>query len=266
MRILSRCSDIIVANINVLLDKAENPEAMIAQVIREMEDELAMARSHAASAIAAERRLNRELAEQRVGIEFWRTKARAAVAANRDDLARLALARKKELEISAAELATQHAAALETSTQVRASLHALETNLAVARAQATFIDRPLIAPPSASGARPRRRQAPGLGLRRRRQIAALGAAADRPGRRHRRRNGSSRPRRRGNDLCRVGNRGRTRPRVGRIEGRERPAIGFANSRNPAWKSEEAILISPCPWEDDLAAVTSPSVAPLRLCR
>jgi phage shock protein A len=133
MRILSRCSDIIVANINVLLDKAENPEAMIAQVIREMEDDLAVARSHAASAIAAERRLGRELAEQRIGIEFWQSKARAAVAASCDDLARVALARKKELEASVAELATQHTAALETSTQVRTSLHALETNLSVAR-------------------------------------------------------------------------------------------------------------------------------------
>ncbi len=132
MRILSRCSDIIVANLNGLLDKSENPESMIAQVIREMEEGLDVARSHAATAIAMERRLNRELAEQRSGIEYWQTKARAAVAASRDDLARMALARKKELDISAAELATQHTAALETSTQVRASLHDLEINLAAA--------------------------------------------------------------------------------------------------------------------------------------
>jgi phage shock protein A len=132
MRILSRCSDILIANINALLDKTENPETMIGQVIREMEDGLAVARGHAASAIAAERWLNRELGKQRVRVEFWQNKARAAVAANRDDLARAALARKKELEISAAELEIQHTAALETSMQVRTSLDALETNLAVA--------------------------------------------------------------------------------------------------------------------------------------
>ena len=132
MRILSRCSDIIAANINALLDKAENPEVLIAQIIREMEDDLAVARGHAASTIAAERWLNRDLTEQRTSIEYWQTKARAAVAANRDDLARLALVRKRELEISAAELATQHTAALETCTQVRTSLRALETNLCTA--------------------------------------------------------------------------------------------------------------------------------------
>jgi phage shock protein A len=133
MGILSRCSDIIIANINVLLDKAENPEAMVGQIIREMEDDLAVARGHAASAIAAERRLGRELAEERIGIELWQAKARAAVAANREDLARVALARKKELQISVGELAIQHTAILETSAQVRSSLHALETNLSVAR-------------------------------------------------------------------------------------------------------------------------------------
>ncbi len=142
MGILSRCSDIIVANINVLLDSAENPEAMIGQVIREMEDSLAIARGHAAIAIAAARRLNRELAEQRIGIESWQAKARTAIAADREDLARAALARKKDTERSAAGLAIQHSAALETSTQVRASLAALETNLSAAlRKQRSLIAR-----------------------------------------------------------------------------------------------------------------------------
>jgi phage shock protein A len=133
MRILSRCSNIMVAKINALLDRLESPEVMTGQIVREMEDGLAQARSYAASAIAAERRLGRELAQQQIAVEFWQTKARAAVAAKRDDLARLALARKQEHETLAAELATQHAAALETSTQVRASLDALESGLAVAR-------------------------------------------------------------------------------------------------------------------------------------
>jgi len=133
MRVLSRFSDILVANIHGLLDRVENPEAMIGQVIREMEDGLAVARSYAASAIAAERRLGRELAQQHSAVDFWQTKARAAVQASRDDLARLALARKKEHETLTADIKTQLAAALETATQVRVSLHALEAALAAAR-------------------------------------------------------------------------------------------------------------------------------------
>jgi phage shock protein A len=149
MAIFARFSDIFVANINVLLDRAENPEAMISQVIREMEDGGAVARSHAAIAIAAERRLSRELAQQRAGIEFWQSKARSAVASSREDLARVALVRKKELESSAAQLATQQASALETSKQVRASLDALEANLTVARGK----QRSLIARHRAAQAR-----------------------------------------------------------------------------------------------------------------
>jgi phage shock protein A len=133
MTILSRCSDIVVANINALLDRVEDPEAMITQIIRDMEDSLAAARGHAAKAIAVERWLLRELTRERAEIEQWQTKARTAVAANHDDLARQALTRKKELEMSVAELAIQHTASLEASAQARAALGTLEANLAAAR-------------------------------------------------------------------------------------------------------------------------------------
>lgn len=133
MRIWTRCSDLVLANIHSWLDRVENPIVMTEQVIREMEDRLAAARSYAASAIAAERRLGRELAEQRTAVELWMNKARAAVTANRDDLARLALARKKEHETLAAELTEEHRMALETTVRVRASLQALESGLAAAR-------------------------------------------------------------------------------------------------------------------------------------
>jgi phage shock protein A len=139
MTILSRCSDILFANIHSLLDRAEDPETMIAHIVREMEDALATARGHAAGAIAAERWLQRELTKQRAGIDYWQGKARSAIAANRDDLARIALLRKKELEASEAELAVQHAAALETSTQARAALDALEANLARAQRRQRFL-------------------------------------------------------------------------------------------------------------------------------
>src|SRR5262245_60902017 len=132
MTIVSRFSDILVANIHALLDRAENPEAMMAQIIREMEEGLMAARGHAASAIAAERWLHRELTNHRASIEQWHVKARLAVTSQRDDLARLALVHKKEHETSAAEVTLQHTAAVETSTQARASLRALEANLAAA--------------------------------------------------------------------------------------------------------------------------------------
>jgi len=160
MRILTRCSDLVLANIHGFLDRLEKPIVMIEQVVREMEDRLAAARSYAASAIAAERRLGRELAAQRVAVDVWMNKARAAVAANRDDLARLALARKKEHETLATELAEQHRTALETTVQVRASLQALESGLATARRR----QRSLIVRHSAALARRELSRANGMPL------------------------------------------------------------------------------------------------------
>ena len=133
MSIFSRLSDIITSNINALLDRAENPEWMIAQIIREMEEGLASAKRYAATAIAAERRIGRELEQNRIEGEHWKGKAREALTAGREDLARRALVRKREHEDLVKSLDKQHRESLETSQNVRTSLRALEARLAEAR-------------------------------------------------------------------------------------------------------------------------------------
>jgi phage shock protein A len=133
MGILARLSDLVAANVNALLDRAEDPAKMIAQVIREMEDGLADARRYAAAAIAAERRLGRELDQNRAQAAFWRDRARAALTRDREDLARRMLARKKEHDDLVAGLESQHVQAVQTSAQVRTALRALEARLAEAR-------------------------------------------------------------------------------------------------------------------------------------
>jgi phage shock protein A len=133
MGIFARLSDIITSNINALLDRAENPEWMIAQIIREMEEGLASAKRYAATAIAAERRIGRELEQNRLQAEHWKSKARQALTAEREDLARRALVRKMEHEDLVRSLESQHAQALQTCQNVRSALHALEARLAEAR-------------------------------------------------------------------------------------------------------------------------------------
>jgi phage shock protein A len=128
MGIFARLSDIITSNINALLDRAENPEWMIAQIIREMEEGLASAKRY-----AAERRIGRELEQNRLQAEHWKSKARQALTAEREDLARRALVRKMEHEDLVRSLESQHAQALQTCQNVRSALHALEARLAEAR-------------------------------------------------------------------------------------------------------------------------------------
>jgi phage shock protein A len=133
MGIFSRVSDILTANLNALLDRAEDPEALLAQVVREMEDGLARARRSAAAAIAAERRLRRERDDHRVRADHWKGRAAEALAAGREDLARRALARKQEHDALTRSLEEQHAEALRTGDSARTALRALEARLAEAR-------------------------------------------------------------------------------------------------------------------------------------
>ncbi len=65
MRLFQRISDIIAANLNDLVDRFEDPEAMLKHAIREMETMIEEATGGAARAIAGERLLARDLARPR---------------------------------------------------------------------------------------------------------------------------------------------------------------------------------------------------------
>jgi phage shock protein A len=132
MSIFGRISDIIAANVNALLDKAEDPEKMIAQIIREMRTALERARQQGAAAIATERQLARELNDQRNQITFWQDRARRALSDKREDLARQALERRIEAEDLVRGLERQHARAMQTSTAVRTTIRALQARLSEA--------------------------------------------------------------------------------------------------------------------------------------
>ena len=63
MGVLSRFKDIMVANINALLDKAEDPEKMIDQCLRNLNDDLGKVKSETATIMAEEQRAKREVDE-----------------------------------------------------------------------------------------------------------------------------------------------------------------------------------------------------------
>jgi phage shock protein A len=135
MGIFSRISDIIAANLNAMLDRAENPEVMLEHIIREMEDSYARARRYTATAIAAESRLRRDRDANRDQVEQWKARARQALAAGREELARRALARTQEHDMLARSLDEEFAEAVQAGQSARTALQALEARLAEARAK-----------------------------------------------------------------------------------------------------------------------------------
>ncbi|HKJ97755.1 MAG TPA: phage shock protein PspA [Desulfotignum sp.] len=95
MGIFTRFRDIVSANINAMLDRAEDPEKLIKLMIREMEDTLVELKSSCAGTIASRKKVTRLLEDTRDKEAFWEHKAGLAVSRGRDDLARQALLEKR---------------------------------------------------------------------------------------------------------------------------------------------------------------------------
>jgi phage shock protein A len=97
MTIFSRLSDIINANLNSLLDRAEDPAKLIRLVIQEMEDTLVEVRSGAVRVIAERKELERRIAALTRERDEWARKAEFALTRDREDLARGALTAKAQV-------------------------------------------------------------------------------------------------------------------------------------------------------------------------
>lgn len=96
MGIVSRFADIMAANINELLDRAEDPEKMAKQYLREAMDDLADVKKETASVMAEEKRCQRNHEEAAAKVKKYEGLARQAVAAGNDNDARVFLAEKNK--------------------------------------------------------------------------------------------------------------------------------------------------------------------------
>jgi phage shock protein A len=95
MNLLDRISRLIRANLNDLLRRAEDPEKIIEQAVLDMKEALKEAREQVAAAMAEAKRLEREVESHLKEAALWEEKAKEALKAGREDLAKEALRRRK---------------------------------------------------------------------------------------------------------------------------------------------------------------------------
>lgn len=129
MGIFKRFSDVVKANINDLINKAENPEKMLNQMIIDMNEHLIEAKKGVAGAIADEKRLERQINENKQKAAEWEQKAMMAVRAGKDDLAKQALVRKQEYDGYVKELTPQWEAQQKATATLKESLKQLQNKI-----------------------------------------------------------------------------------------------------------------------------------------
>ncbi|KAA0131486.1 hypothetical protein FYZ48_25415 [Gimesia chilikensis] len=133
MRIFERINDIIAANIHDMLDQFEDPEVMLKQAIREMEHSIDTVTQDTARVMAGEKRLIRELTKNEMEAQNWQQRAMQAVQNGDDQLARKALARKKEHENLCQALKEQLEPVKKAGETLKVQLSAMKAKLAEAK-------------------------------------------------------------------------------------------------------------------------------------
>ena len=160
MGLFDRFRRVVRSNINDMITKAENPEKMLNQLIVEMNEQLIESKKSVASAIADEKRLQRQLIDQRRNAELWEQRAMDAVRAGKDDLAKQALVRKQEHAEYVSSYQEQYDAQHASVEQLKDSLRQLQQkieeasrkkNLLIARAKRAEAQQRIQATISATG-------------------------------------------------------------------------------------------------------------------
>ncbi len=139
MALLERVATLVRANLNDLIDKAEEPEKMIRQVILDMQNQLLQVKTQVAISIADLHLLEKRQKEQQEKAAEWMRKAELAVDKKQDDLARAALERHKSCQQMAESFNDQIADQRSQVESLKSALNKLEQKMAEAESKSELL-------------------------------------------------------------------------------------------------------------------------------
>ncbi len=139
MALLERVATLVRANLNDIIDKAEEPEKMIKQVILDMQNQLLQVKTQVAIAIADQHLLEKKQKENQEKSADWSRKAELAVDKNDDELARAAIERSISYRSLAENFADQVADQTVQVENLKSALRKLEQKLAEAQAKSDVL-------------------------------------------------------------------------------------------------------------------------------
>ncbi len=133
MGIFDRLGRVIRSNVNDIIDKAEDPEKVLEQSIRDMGDDLVKMRQAVAQAIASQKRTEQQFKKNQTEANTWQQRAQLALSKGDEALAREALVRKKTYGETAATLKAQLDGQVGQIESLRRNLTALESKISEAK-------------------------------------------------------------------------------------------------------------------------------------
>jgi phage shock protein A len=139
MSIFSRVRDLLSANINAMLDNAEDPEKMADEYLRQLNNELYEAKTSVAAAMADAMKLNTKETQYTAEAEQWASKAEAALRAGDEELTKAALSRKVQAGKLAQQYKDQSDQQDQQVEQLQQALIQLETRIAETKAKKELI-------------------------------------------------------------------------------------------------------------------------------
>jgi len=139
MALLERVSTLLRANLNDLVEKAEDPERLLKQIVLDMENQLLQVKTQVAIAIADEHLLEKKRVEQVELAAEWRRKAELAVEKGHDDLARAALERALSHDQLVAGFGAQAEDQKHEADNLRIALRKLDQKLSETRARCEML-------------------------------------------------------------------------------------------------------------------------------